>query len=414
MQCFPAHHAKYPRTLHQVMPVAALRQDPQEYMRKNQALTKAVAQLQKNLERVEQYCVEFADLMQNCINYLTEYRTWGLQQLQTEKEELALAVETAIQEATNCMDQGVEPVSALGRAMLTLPTEELQVFSYTVSTPDLPTLCQSWAHYQNHLKTLCERFNLLPEEVKELPPSQVPRDLFAAIGEGNSMQLYDFHTHNTTQHTLPIQVHSGYIQVDRTTVLIVGREVLTLDLLTLQITPLPSLLTPRGWVGVAQLGNTVFAFGGGGLFSPMTVCEKSSIPPTHWTPLPPMHYARSYFTPCVFKALLYLAAGDHKAVESFSPLTETFTVLPVSLPPDLKLGCSSVAFVANGELFLLTNHGQMARWKIENEAHFCVSNIGRSRWSFHPPLIMGTEVYIANNASGGKVEKWSLDANKFV
>ena len=69
------------------------------------------------------------------------------------------------------------------------------------------------------------------------------------------MQLYDFNSHKTTK-------HSGYIQVDRTTVLIVGKEVLTLDLLTLQITPLPPLLTPRNWVGVAQVGNTVFTFGG--------------------------------------------------------------------------------------------------------------------------------------------------------
>ena len=49
---------------------------------------------------MEQYCVEFTALLRNSINYLTEYRSWTLHQLQTEKEELALAIEAAIQEAT--------------------------------------------------------------------------------------------------------------------------------------------------------------------------------------------------------------------------------------------------------------------------------------------------------------------------
>ena len=82
---------------------------------------------------------------------------------------------------------------------------------------------------------------------------------FAAV-QGSSMELYDFNTQQTTKHKLPIEVDSGYVQVDRTTVLIVGKQVLTLDLLTLYITPRPSLLTPRDYVGVAQVGNTVFAF----------------------------------------------------------------------------------------------------------------------------------------------------------
>jgi len=413
-QCFPIHQAKYPRLIHQVTPIAALNQNPKEYKRRNEALTKAAAELRRNLDKMEQCSVEFAEMMQNCINYLTKYRTWWLQQLHTDKEELTLMVETAIQEATNYLDQGVEPGSALGRAMWTVPTEELQVFEYTVNTPDLPTLCPYWAHYQNRLKSIYESFHSITEERKEeMPLSQVPRDFFAAIN-GSGMELYDFHTHTTTQHILPIDVYSGYIQVDRTTVLIVGEEVLTMDLLSLQSTLLPPLLTPRNGVGVAQVGNTVFAFGGDD-GNPMRVCEKSSVPPTHWTPLPPMHYARSWFTPCAFKALLYLAATyveDHRAVESFSPHTETFTVLPVSLPPELELGWNSVAFVANGELLLLTFNKQMARWKV-GEPHFHVSAMDRKYYSFCPPLIVGTDVFIGNR-EGPKVEKWSVQADRFV
>ena len=235
---------------------------------------------------------------------------------------------------------------------------------------------------------------------------------FAAICQ-DSRQLYDFKTHSTTYRHLPFHVQSGYIQVDRTTALIVGKEVLTLDILTLHTTPLAPLLTPRDEAGVAQVGTTVFAFGGS--YPPLTVCEKSSVPITQWTPLPPMHHPRCNFTPCAFQALLYLVstyATDHRAVESFSPYTETFTVLPVSLPPNLNLGWSSVAFVAKGELFLLTENKQMARWKV-GESHLRVSATDRRCSSFHPPLIVGTQVYIANK-NGLKLEKWSLEAGRFV
>ena len=97
-------------------------------------------------------------------------------------------------------------------------------------------------------------------------------------------------------------------------------------------------------------------------------------------------------------------------MESFSLHTETFTVLPVSLPAQLQLYCGSVAFVANEELILLTEMKQMARWKIDT-ADFLVSATDRECWSLHPPLIVGTEVYIANYS---KVEKWSLKTHSFI
>lgn len=251
------------------------------------------------------------------------------------------------------------------------------------------------------------------EEVNETrlkdPPSQPPQDCFAAI-RNDRMDLYDydFNTQKTSQHQLPTSVWSGYVHVDRTTVLIVGEQVETLDLLTLQVTPLAPLLTPRNCAGVAQVGNTVFAFGGfvsGTQGDPMTVCEKCSLLPTHWTPLPPMQYARSLFTPCLFKDSLYLVSSVVKAVESFSPLTDTFTVLPVCLPAQLQPS-ASVTFVARGELVVLTNSKQVARWKVESEGFFRVSATDRECASFHVPRIVGTVAYIANNAdrAGPKVE----------
>ena len=66
--------------------------------------------------------------------------------------------------------------------------------------------------------------------------------------------------------------------------------------------------------------------------------------------------------------------------------------------------------MANGELLLLTGNGQLACWKVD-EPNFRVSAPDRQCCS--PPLIVGTEVYIANGYSK-KVEKWSLEANRFV
>jgi len=81
-------------------------------------------------------------------------------------------------------------------------------------------------------------------------------------------------------------------------------------------------------------------------------------------------------------------------------------MLSVSLLPDLVLSLPSVAFVANGELIIFTGFMQMTRWKIEAEPYFRLFTTDRGYCSLHPPLIMGTEVYIAN---GLKVEKWSLE-----
>ena len=70
---------------------------------------------------------------------------------------------------------------------------------------------------------------------------------FAAIF-ASRMELYDFNSHETTRHKFPTgaDAQSGYIQVDRTTVLVVGNPVQTLNLLTLQVTFLVPLLTPSG------------------------------------------------------------------------------------------------------------------------------------------------------------------------
>lgn len=88
-------------------------------------MEKGIAELRKNLEKIDQVSHEFEDLIETCVNYLTEYRSWWLQRLQIEKTELSAAIEAAVQKATDCLDQGTEPVGGLEQALWTLPPEEL-------------------------------------------------------------------------------------------------------------------------------------------------------------------------------------------------------------------------------------------------------------------------------------------------
>jgi len=158
VDCFSTHYAKSPHTVHQTIPIAALGQNPEEYMRRSRAVAKGAAELHRNVELVEQCCRDFEAMLQACSSYLSEYRTWWLQRMQVEKEALAVAIDTAVRETTECLDQGTEPVSPLAQALWTLPSEDLHIVRYSVTLPDLQALLVSCTSYHNHMPQLCERF----------------------------------------------------------------------------------------------------------------------------------------------------------------------------------------------------------------------------------------------------------------
>ena len=97
-------------------------------------------------------------------------------------------------------------------------------------------------------------------------------------------------------------------------------------------------------------------------------------------------------------------------METFNPLTLSFTVLPISLPPQLRVGGGSVAFVVDEELRVLTDDRQMLRWKA-TEREFRISNTEEVMWSNQPPLIVGSMVLIV---SCGGVDQFSLDTYSFI
>lgn len=162
--CLPRHHAKYPRTIHQIIPIAALSQSSEKHKRKSEDLQKGVSKLRRNVEQAEQFYHEFDDLMKRCIDFLTEYRSSWLQRMRIEKEALSVVIETAVQETRNSMDLGIEPVSPLGQVLWTMSFEDLQISRYSMAFPDLQTLYQTLTSYKNQLQGLCERFSIsLPE-----------------------------------------------------------------------------------------------------------------------------------------------------------------------------------------------------------------------------------------------------------
>ena len=349
MQCFSTHQAKYP---HQVLSVAAI--NPEEYKRRYEALIRTTAELRSNVDRMEQCSREFGDMMQKCINYLVEYRTWWLQQLQTEKEELVLAIETAIREVTDCLDQGVEP----GRAVWTFPNEELQVFKYTMSTPDLPELCKNWASYENDLKRLCllvgpmqpvsvapvqseeAKVPLMANKVEAIQPAA--QSLFQLVHVTSSyIRVFDFQR-ETWKQPLPLNSHiqadsgSSWVILEGGSVFICGGGAVSgwstayvvgkgcvEQVLNMQVA--------RCYHGVLVYSKQVYVFGGynkGGLNS----CEKYRLQQHTWTLLPPMQEAKSYFNPCLFNGSIYLCGYGSTLLEEFSPQTDLMLSFLLFMP----------------------------------------------------------------------------------
>lgn len=161
--CFSFHSDKNPQIVHQIIPINALGRKIRDYQPKYKALMKVAAELRKNVEKIDQCCHEFEDLVKTCARYLTEYCSWKVKCMQTEKEELSAAIEAAVLEVTTCLDQNLEPESPLAWAIWTLLPEEMQVVSYSVCAPDLQTILQTCISYESHLQTLCERSRSMKE-----------------------------------------------------------------------------------------------------------------------------------------------------------------------------------------------------------------------------------------------------------
>jgi hypothetical protein len=278
-------------------------------------------------------------------------------------------------------------------------SESLQLFTYTLDI-DIPQI----------------RLDL--QVISPLQPATPAR--LAGV-YNNQAFLYDVQAASLVTHALPVHFGWGgsYVEMDKNTLLCIGAfpasiAVYSLELSSFQLTSLPSLCAARAGAGVAKVNTHIYVFGGSDGKARLRSCEKLHIPPKCWTQFGSMIYPRCVFTPCHFQSLIYLLDANEAAygkIETFEAETETFAVLAISLPPLLRLGFGSVAFVASGELCFLTQGKQLARWRIETDYGFSVFDTSECSWSHQHPLVLNNLVLIAYC---GAVQQFSLETYSFI
>lgn len=79
---------------------------------------------------------------------------------------------------------------------------------------------------------------------------------------------------------------------------------------------------------------------------------------------------------------------------TFNPESETFAVLPITLPPELTLYGGSVTFIYKDKLCVLTGNRELLRWKVDKERKFRFTNTGEILWRWQQPLIVGLMLLI--------------------
>lgn len=274
----------------------------------------------------------------------------------------------------------------------------LQLFTYSIETYPPQTL-------------LCVNSRL--PTAQEL--SFVPR--LAGVFK-NEAFIYEVKSQIITRHALTVNFGSGgsFVELDRNRLLCVGASpassaVYTLDLTTFELSRVSSLSIPRCAAGVAKLNSQIHVFGGvDGTETGLRACAKLDLTDKRWTGIGNMAHPRAYFTPCHFRSLFYLITSwKCPPIETFCIETETFTVLSVSLPP--QLAGASVAFIANEELCVLTEKKLMARWKVNTGGKFRVSYTDTVLWSNQQPLLVGSLALIVYC---GCVWQFSLESYSFI
>jgi len=283
--------------------------------------------------------------------------------------------------------------------------QSFSLFSFKIETKPTPTV--STRIYSPE--------EIVAQDERPAVPDDNLRSKFAAVF-GKTVELYDLQTGESVKQTISVDFGKGgsYIELNRNTLLGVGaslnfREVHSLDLPSLVFTPLPQLRYPRLGAGLAKVAHFVYAFGGSNDSGVLSSCEKFHIDNRQWLTVQNMHYPRSYFTPCLFRSAVYLASGTTSTMEVFRPETEEFTDLVVTLPPQFEVDSYSMAFVASGELCLLTTK-QLVRWRVDSTSvRVCATN--KKCWSTQPPLVIGSQVLIAY---WGSVHKFSLESYTYI
>ena len=274
---------------------------------------------------------------------------------------------------------------------------------------------KAWLFYLHSKRFLRLSVNVFREMCSYLSPAIFPFIV------NQTLRLYNLQTQMTTYHSLTVNFRGGgsFVLLDNNTMLCVGAypetiAVYSLEITSQTLTSMPNMHKPRCHAGIAKASGCVYVFGGD--YQGNKSCEKYHILDQAWQVTGKMQRPRLFFTPCVYQSLIYLVSAYPKksrAVETFDPSSEQFTVLSVSLPDQIQL--ASVAFVTEGELWLLTTNKHAACWKIESSSSFKVYNTDKDCCSSQAPLVDDSVVLIANQTSEyWRLETWSLKMHSFL
>ena len=161
-------------------------------------------------------------------------------------------------------------------------------------------------------------------------------------------------------------------------------------------TELRNMRKTRAFHSALYCGNSVYVFAGA--VDDSRSAEKlqfqslATIASTAWQELQPMCSHRSACSPCLYAQKVYLCGGNSKSCEMFNLSSESFYLLPITLP-EMKYGC--VAFMIKGELVILSEN-YITRYRVGE-----VPNVFRSPthnsciWTSMQQRLVGGCVYSA-------------------
>jgi len=157
------------------------------------------------------------------------------------------------------------------------------------------------------------------------------------------------------------------------------------------VSPQTPMLQARSYHGLALCQQEVYAIGGVDDLDSVYRCEKFSLDAGRWLDLPQqLAYARSNFTPLVYKAKIYVFGGMCEIGEVIDAVSNCISTLPISLP-----GCTTcISLLTESKQALVL--GETRGWEVDLDSLRCRERPGGATLcsSCCPVLYKGEVVWV--------------------
>ena len=411
--------------VHIVLPVSTFGQHLisgflEKLEKRKEAHWTGVAELQNNIRAIDTCIEQFTTKVEELVWCVTEFAQRTISDLHTHKAKLQTEIREAIAEAEAALYSEspiLHSLIAKGLREFVPGQDRLVLFRYTMWGEKLPQRIDDLIQYEVTLPSgkTTHRTTRSGYGSDNLTGAVLP------IVSGSTLKRYNTLTEYTAVSSLSVSfsLSSVFCPIDSDSVLcLVGGNppLSTAYILSLSkstVTEIQPMTTPRILPGVIKTGNFAYLFGGGDGIKAITASEKLDTVEKSWSVLPDMNHPRSGFSPCFFEDEIYLpdVGHSHRVIETFSVISEKYRILGVALPSSLSN--SSVAFVAEGEMVVVTYSKQVGRWRIGTEEEFRTKSLSmrdyHSGLSNIPPVKIGRDVYWVRWNDGAPV-KFNLDS----